>query len=55
MVKMEGAGMRPLFVYIKKGNPAKSMRKKGKTKFSKIIGQKMKKSKEKIVPEYAFS
>jgi hypothetical protein len=56
MVKMEGAGMRPLFVYIKKGNPAKPIRKKGKTKFSKQInGQKMKKSKEIIVPEYAFS
>jgi hypothetical protein len=52
---MEGAGMRPLFIYIIRCNPAKSMRKKGKTKFSKEInGQKMKKSKEKIVLRYVL-
>ena len=32
---MEGAGMRPLFIYIIRCDPAKPMRKKGKTKFSK--------------------
>ena len=47
--------MRPLFIYIIRCDPAKPMRKKGKTKFSKEInGRKMKKSKEIIVLEYAF-
>ena len=44
MVKMEGAGMRPLFIYIIRCDPAKPMRKKGKSE----------KSKEIIVLEYAF-
>ena len=52
---MEGAGMRPLFIYIIRCDPAKPMRKKGKTKFSKEInGQKMKKSKEIIVLRYVL-
>ena len=52
---MEGAGMRPLFIYIIRRDPAKPLRKKGKTKFSKEInGQKMKKSKEIIVLRYVL-
>ena len=47
--------MRPLFIYIIRCDPAKPMRKKGKTKFSKEInGQKMKKSKEIIVLRYVL-
>ena len=47
--------MRPLFIYIIRCEPAKPMRKKGKTKFSKEInGRKMKKSKDIIVLKYAF-
>ena len=47
--------MRPLFIYIIRCNPAKSMRKKGKSEKSKEInGQKMKKSKEIIVLRYVL-